>query len=155
MAKCLKKVVVKGADDLYIRLVRELPLRPIGSGAELDRAIAMIDSLIGRADLQPDEEDYLDVLSELVHRHEAEHDPITPVSDAEMIRFLLESNEMTQAELAQRTKIAESTISEVLAYKRKLSRRHIAAVSRIFRVSPAVFFSEAVELTPERTAKII
>jgi HTH-type transcriptional regulator / antitoxin HigA len=155
MAKHSKKVVVKGADDRYIRLVRELPLRPIGSEVELDRAIAMIDSLIGRAELQPEEEDYLDVLSDLVHRYEAEHDPIAPVSDAEMIRFLLESNEMTQAELAQRSKIAESTISEVLAYKRKLSRRHIAAVSRVFRVSPAVFFSEAIDLTPERAAKII
>ena len=127
------------------RLVRELPLRPIRSEVELDRAIAMIDSLISRAEPQPGEEDYLDVPSDLVHRYEAEHDPIVPVSDAEMIRFLLDSNEMTQAELAQRSKIADSTISQILAEKRKLSRRHIAAVSRVFRVSAAVFFSEASE----------
>ena len=151
MVKRSKKMVLKGEDDRYIQLVRQLPLRPISSDVELDRAIAMIDSLISRAELRPDEDDYLEVLSDLVHRYEAEHDPIEPVSDAEMIRFLLESNEMTQVELAQRSKIASSTISEILAERRKLSRRHIAAVSRVFRVSPAVFFSEASEGFAEET----
>jgi HTH-type transcriptional regulator/antitoxin HigA len=121
----------------------------------LDRAIAVIDSLITRDDLDSGQEDYLDVLSDLVHKYEAEHDPIAPVPDAEMVRFLLESNEMAQAQLAQRSGIAESTISEILAGKRKLSRRHIAAFSRIFHVSPAVFFPEAVEMTPERAADVL
>jgi len=143
MARHSKKLVPKGTDDSYIELVRALPLRPIRSDVELDLAISMIDSLIGRAELNRDEEDYLEVLSDLVHRYETEHDPIAPVPDAEMVRFLLESNDMTQAELAQRSKIAVSTISEILAEKRKLSRRHIAALSRVFRVSPAIFFSEA------------
>jgi hypothetical protein len=42
--------------------------------------------------------------------------------------------------------IAESPSSEIVAGKRKLSRRHIAALSGIFRVSPADFFHEAVEM---------
>ena len=155
MARHSKKVVRKGSDDCYIELVRVLPLRPIRSDIELDRAIAMIDSLIDQAELNRDEEDYLEVLSDLVHRYETEHDPIAPVPDAEMVRFLLESNDMTQAELAQRSKIAVSTISEILAEKRKLSRRHIAALSRVFRVSPAIFFSEPSPMTPERAAKIL
>jgi HTH-type transcriptional regulator / antitoxin HigA len=155
MAKRSKRAVPHSADDNYLRLVRTLPLRPIRSDAELDHAIAMIDSLIARDDLDSGEEDYLDVLSDLVHSYEAEHDPITPVPDADMVRFLLESNSMSQAELAQRSEIAESTISEILAGKRKLSRRHIAAFSMIFCVSPAVFFSETIEMTPERAAEIL
>jgi transcriptional regulator with XRE-family HTH domain len=58
----------------------------------------------------------------------------------ELVRLLLESNDVTQTELAHRSEIAESTISEILAGKRKLSRRHIAAFARIIRVSPAIFF---------------
>ena len=60
---------------------------------------------------------------------------------------------MSQTELAERSEIAESTISEILAGKRKLSRRHIAAFSMIFRVSPAVFFSETIETTPSQQRK--
>ena len=94
------------------------------------------------------EQDYLDVLSDLVHKYEGEHDPIAPVADADMVRFLLESNDMSQTELAQKSEIAESTISEILARKRKLSRRHIATFAIIFRVSPAIFFHETAEMTP-------
>jgi HTH-type transcriptional regulator / antitoxin HigA len=155
MAKRSKPVVKVDKGNKYIELVHALPLRPIRSDAELDRAITMIDSLITRDDLDSGEEDYLDVLSDLVHKYEAEHDPIAPVSDADMVRFLLESNDMTQAELAERSEIAESTISEVVAGKRKLSRRHIAAFSRVFRVSPSLFFPEKLEMTPERVAKIL
>ncbi len=152
MTKRSKSVIERGRDDNYLKLVRAFPLRPIRSDAELDRAIAMIDLLITRDDLDPGENDYLDVLGDLVHSYEAENDPIAPVPDADMVRFLLDSNDMAQSELAQRSEIAESTISEILAGKRTLSRRHIAAFSRVFGVSPALFFHEVAEMTPERVA---
>ncbi len=154
MASRSRHIVQAAVDDKYLRLVRAFPLRPIRSDDELDRAIATIDSLIMRDDLDLAEEDYVDVLSDLVHKYEAEHDPIAPVPDADMVRFLLESNSMSQAELAQRSEIAESTISEVLAGKRKLSRRHIAALAKVFRVSPAIFFHEAIETVEETLPEI-
>jgi HTH-type transcriptional regulator/antitoxin HigA len=155
MARRSKQVVQYDTDDNYLGLVRAFPLRPIRSDAELDRAIAMIDSLITRDDLESGEEDYVDVLSDLVHKYEAQHDPIAPVPDGDLVRFLLDSNDMTQTELAQRSEIAESTISEILAGRRKLSRRHIATFAKVFRVSPAVFFHEAIEMTPEKVAEFL
>jgi HTH-type transcriptional regulator/antitoxin HigA len=155
MARRSKRVVGHDADAQYHKLVQSFPLRPIRSDTDLDRAIAMIDSLITRDDLDSGADDYLEVLSDLVHRYETENDPITPVSDAEMLRFLLESNDMSQTELAERSEIAESTISEILAGKRRLSRGHIAALSKLFHVSPALFFPEADELTPERISRLL
>ena len=67
------------------------------------------------------QEDYLDVLGELVHKYEAEHDPIDAVSDQGIFWSLLESNRMAQAKLARLSGIAESPISEILEEKRKLS----------------------------------
>lgn len=139
----------------YLRLVRRFPLRPIRSEEELDRAIATADSLLDRKDLDPGERDYLDVLGDLIHRYESQHDPLRPVPDAEMLAFLLESNAMAQAELAQQSGVAASTISEILAGKRRLSRRHISALARVFRVSPAVFFPEVDEMTIERAAETL
>ena len=70
--------------DVYLDLVRQVPLRPIRSEEELDRAIAMVDSLIDRESLNQDEQDYLDVLGDLVEQYETKEHPIEPVSDAEM-----------------------------------------------------------------------
>src|SRR4051794_36379992 len=84
------------ANDVYLELVRKFPLRPIRNDKDLDRAIAIIDALIDQDKLSPDEEDYLDVLSDLVKKYETEHHPIPPVSDAEMLRHLIEARGTTQ-----------------------------------------------------------
>jgi HTH-type transcriptional regulator/antitoxin HigA len=127
--------------DLYLELVRRLPLRPIRSEDELDRAIAMVNSLIDRDELALEEEDYLDVLGDLVEKYETEHHPMPPVSDAEMLRHLIEARGTTQARVAAETGIAESTISAILAGKRGLNRKHIEALARHFKVKPSVFIS--------------
>jgi HTH-type transcriptional regulator/antitoxin HigA len=128
--------------DRYLDLIGRFPLRPIRSDEELERAITAIDALIDQDERDRDEEDYLEVLGDLVERYESEHHPMPPVSDADMLRHLIEARETTQARVATETGISESTVSEVLAGKRKLNRRHIEALSRHFKVSPAVFISE-------------
>src|SRR5262249_17529870 len=106
-----KNPSVSAPDERYLELVRQVPLRPIHSEAALNRAIAMIDSLLDLAKRDADEEDYLDVLSDLVEKYEDEHDPMPPASGSEMLRFLIESQGTTQAKVAAETRIAESTLS--------------------------------------------
>ena len=120
-------------------LIRRLPLRPVRSEAELDRAIAMVDALSDRKALAPDEHDYLLVLSGLIEDYEDEHHPIPAVSGVAMLRYLIESKGCAQARVAAEAGIAESTLSEVLAGKRKLGIKHITALARYFRVDPGLF----------------
>jgi HTH-type transcriptional regulator/antitoxin HigA len=129
--------------DCYLELIYWFPLRPIRSDEELDRAIQVIDSLIDRDHLEPDEKDYLDVLSDLVERFEKEHHSISPLPDGELLQHLIETSGTTQAKVARETGIAESTISEVIAGKRKLSRSHIGKLARHFNVQPGAFRFDA------------
>ena len=142
MAK-LSFFVGGGFKDSYLELVLRFPLRPLRSEKELDEAIKMIDSLLDRSTLNAGENDYLEVLSDLVEKYENEHHPIPQVvSDGEMLKHLIEAKGVTQAEVARETRIPESTISEVLSEKRKLNRNHIRKLSAYFHVSPAVFIIE-------------
>jgi HTH-type transcriptional regulator/antitoxin HigA len=99
----------------------------------------MMDSLLDQDHLSADEQDYLDVLSDLVERYESAHHFLPPVSDAQMLEYLLEAKGVTQAEAARGTSIAESTISAVRAGKRKLSRALIGRLAHYFHVGPGVF----------------
>src|SRR5262245_35279024 len=112
-------------DDSYFALIKRFPLRPIRSEAELDQATEVIHALLDRARLDGGERDYLDVLSDLVECYEEEHHPIPAPGDAELLAHLLELKDVRQSELATRTGIAHSTISEVLAGKRRLTRGQI------------------------------
>lgn len=127
------------ARDRYLDLVMRFPLRPLRSSKDLDEASAMIHRLLDCGNLDEGEKDYLDVLSDLVAKYEEEHHPIPPASDADMIRFFLDLRDLNQAELARRTKIAESTISAVLSGKRRLNRLQIGILAEFFQVDPGVF----------------
>jgi len=126
-------------DERYVALIRQFPLRPIRSEEELEEAIRVVDSLVGRPALTSEEQDYLEVLSDLVERYEAEAHPIAPLSDADMLQHLIEAKGVPQTEVAKATGIADSTISEVLSGKRSLNRTHIGKLARYFAVSPEVF----------------
>jgi HTH-type transcriptional regulator/antitoxin HigA len=126
-------------EDRYLELVRRFPLRPLRTDADLNAAVEVIDSLIDQDDLAAPEQDYLDVLGDLVEAYEAEAVPMRRVSDADMLRFLIENRSATQSAVAKQSGIAESTISEVLAGRRKLNRSQIGKLARYFHVEPGVF----------------
>jgi HTH-type transcriptional regulator/antitoxin HigA len=125
--------------DRYLELVRQFPLRPIRSDKKLDEAVRMVDSLLDRRDLAPEEKDYLEVLGDLVEQYEGDAHPMPPVPDAEMLRHLIDAKGVSQTEVSKATGIADSTISEVLKGKRCLNRNHIGKLARYFNVSPDVF----------------
>jgi HTH-type transcriptional regulator/antitoxin HigA len=136
-----------------LTLIRCFPLRRIRSDAELDKAIAVIDSLIDRPKLAAAESDYLDVLSDLVERYEEEHHAIEPASDAAMLQHLLDSKGVTQLAVAEATGIANTTLSAVINGKRRLTREHVARLARFFQVAPTVFAFETAEPGTGKRAK--
>ena len=141
MAVQTKKASADPDRDSYVELVLKFPLRPLRTDTDLDRAVEMIDSLINRGDLGQGERDYLDILAAIVEKYERAEHPIPAVSDAAMLRHLIDARGVKQSKLAAAVGIPMSTISEVLNGKRRLNRNHIAALSKYFAVSPAVFLS--------------
>ena len=92
--------VYGNAEDRYLKLIRQFPLRPLRTDADLDAAIATIDTLLDKAALTIPEQDYLDVLSDLIESYEAEAVPMQPVGDPDLLRFLIEQKGVTQAAVA-------------------------------------------------------
>jgi HTH-type transcriptional regulator/antitoxin HigA len=81
-------------------------------------------------------------LAIFVEKYEDEHYPIPPVSGVEMLRHLIEERQLTQSDVAAGTGLANSTVSEILAGKRRLHLKHIEALARFFQVKPAVFHDD-------------
>ena len=125
--------------DRYLELIREFPLRPLNDDAELEAAIRVIDSLIDKEKLSKAEDDYLDVLSDLVHEFEEVHIPMRKTPAHEMLAELMELREYTQAQVAKGAGIAVSTVSELLSGKREMNLKQVAKLATFFKVGPAVF----------------
>ena len=132
-----------GVDMAYITLIRRFPLRPIRTDAELAAASDMIDELTVRDDLASTEADYLDVLGDLVEKYESEHVEMPHVSDAAMLRSLMDEQGVSQADVVRGTGISKTVLSLVLNGKRDLTREHIKALSKYLGVNPTALLGTA------------
>jgi len=133
------KFSLKGAGrDAYLKLVTVFPLASIKSDEQLQEAQKVMDQLLARGELNGGEEMYLDALSDLVAAYEDEHYAIAPASDADMIRHFMEAKGITQAQLSRDTTVPKSTISEILAGKKHLSRQMIRKFAGYFGVDASV-----------------
>lgn len=123
----------------YIELIKEFPPRPIKSEEDMIVAQKVIDSLIDRAPLTSEEEDYLNVLGALVYEYEQTKEPIPDIHGVELLKVLIEDRGLRQKDLIHIFK-TESIVSDILNNRRQLTTRHIQELAKFFNVSPAAFF---------------
>ena len=75
----------------------------------------------------------------LIEAYEEEHHAIPDASPADVLRALMDANELRQKDLVP-VFGSESIVSEILHKKRQLNKAHIEKLSKRFHVSPSVFF---------------
>jgi len=118
---------------------RVVQLRPIRTGEEYDRTVALMNFLL---DIVGDQESHglsglLDLVSELVSDFDANRYGIEPSEPREVLRYLIELRGLKQSDLA--AIVPQSNLSAILAGKRKISATLAGKLAGFFRISPAVF----------------
>ncbi|MCB8786089.1 helix-turn-helix domain-containing protein [Planktothrix agardhii] len=126
--------------EKYMQLLQDFPPRPITSEADFAATQAVINRLLDKPELTPEEEDYLDVLGALVSEYENQQEDLIPdIYGVELLKVLIAEQNLKQKDLVSIFK-TESIVSDVLNEKRQLTTRHIQELSEFFHFSPAVFF---------------
>lgn len=125
--------------DDYLALLHKFPPRPIRNDEELEATQEVVNSLLDKPSLTAEERDYLNVLGALIYEYEETLDPIIDVHGVELLKFLIEADNLRQKDLVPIFK-TESIVSEVLNGKRDLTARHIQELADFFQISPALFF---------------
>jgi HTH-type transcriptional regulator/antitoxin HigA len=140
------------ADDAeYAELVRAFPPRVIHDEAQLDATEPRIEDLLALPERTPAQDAYLDLLSTLVQEWEATNVEIPPVPAVDVVKFLCEMRGIPQRALVPIFG-TPSIVSEVLAGKRELQRKHIEGLASFFHVSPAAFFPATTPAPSEAAA---
>lgn len=119
-----------------------IPLVSIRDNAHLDEAPAIIGCLLDRTHSTTAEEEYLCALTNLVEVYENAHVVIPPVSGVEVLRYLMEENGLSQADLVPLFG-SPSIISEVLSGKRRLIPTHIVRLAERFGLPADVFIGRS------------
>ena len=119
-------------------LVSVLP-QAIENDKELVRTEDIIDKLLSKgANLSPEEEKLLDLLSDLVEKYEDEHFTMPEISPTETLQFLVKENNIKQKDLLHIFG-SSGIASEVINGKRAISKTHAKKLAEHFKVSAELF----------------
>lgn len=122
----------------YLKLIGRFPLKTIESDKEHEKAIAVVQDLMGTR-LDASEGQYLSALIALVHLYEEENhtidDSMTP---REAVKALMVANHLTQSDIGKIIG-SESAVSMFLKGKRDLSKTQIKRLAERFRVEAGCF----------------
>jgi antitoxin component HigA of HigAB toxin-antitoxin module len=141
MATASKSIRRRRPGARYFELVHELPLRSINNEYELDRAIAMLDTLIDRGPERRtrDESEYMEALSDLVLVYEQEHEPEPAADPATVLRDYIQARGLLLKDLAATAGLGHSTVSEIASGKRPMTRKHMERLAAALGVRAGVF----------------
>lgn len=118
----------------YQQLCKSFPLRPIKTDDMNDQAGDVCIALAKRmGSLSKAEEDYLEVLSDLIHKYELKWDDGFKMTPSELIQDLMKQNNLAQKDLIPQLGSA-SRVSEFLKGSRKLNVEQANRLSNRFKI---------------------
>jgi antitoxin component HigA of HigAB toxin-antitoxin module len=130
--------------DSYFELVRDFPLRKISDADEHRQALAVVARFAGREEIDEGVVDYLGVLTDLIAEYEkgAGHTIDTSnLTPAQLVRHLMDENDLTVTGLARQIGVGQSNLSEMLSGKREWSKTAIRGLCQRFSLNPMLFLA--------------
>ena len=126
----------------YTGLCQILTPRPIHDKVDFENVTEITDAMAGHK-LTADQEDYFDLLCQLIENYEKEHGQlIAPkVTGLEMLQHLLDAHDMSAADLARLLEVHRTLGAMILRGERKLTLNHVRTLSRRFNVSGDLFLN--------------
>lgn len=113
--------------------------RPINDQVSYENTVAIVDALAGHA-LNRDQEDYLEILGDLIESYEEENLPALPkLTGPKMLQYLLSENNLTGDDLAQLLKVDRSVAYKIVKGTRNLTTDHIRRLCERFSVRADLF----------------
>lgn len=127
----------------YETLLQEFVPRPISSQRGYQRTLKQIDGLIRKAKRSCAEDDLLELLATLAEQYEIRQGYATPeVSPRDRLAGLIEARGLTQTELSRASQVPRTTINEILAGRRSVSKANALRLANYFGVRAEEFITE-------------
>ena len=84
-------------------------------------------------------QDEIDLLTLLIEKCDEENIQIDDTEPIELVKYLLEVNELKSKNLSEILNLSKGTVSKILNYKKGLSKESIRKLSAYFKISQQAF----------------
>ncbi len=124
---------------LYGQLLSVKLPRKISSDEQYDRLADEVEKIDFDSNACPEERAYSGLATDLLLRYDQEFYPVPVLAPLDLLRHLMESNHISQAELGRLPGVARATASQIYHGQRGISKQVAIKLSQRFKLSVAAF----------------
>ena len=111
----------------------------IKSKAQYNKYCNRLEQLLEADKKSRDVQDEIELLNLLIDKYDAEHNSFEELDPIELLKSLMKENRMKAVELANLLNVSEGLVSDMLNYKKGLSKETIRILSEKFKMNQAAF----------------
>jgi HTH-type transcriptional regulator/antitoxin HigA len=116
-----------------------LPYKVIKSLKQYKAYCNVLETLVVAKRKSQVHQDTIELLTLLIEKWDEEHNSFSEADPVELLGYLMKENKMKAVDLAGELEISKSLISDILNYRRGLSREVIRKLASRFKVSQELF----------------
>ena len=116
-----------------------LKYKVIKSREQYDRYCKILQQIIKPEDQGGDVEDEIELLTLLIEKWDEEHAEYSDIDPIALLKYLMDENNLKAKDLADILNISKSHVSEILNYKKRLSKDVAGKLATRFCVSQEAF----------------
>jgi HTH-type transcriptional regulator / antitoxin HigA len=138
MSRRTKNAQFDRLPEAFDGLNRMHPLRPINDDVDFENAAEVVDALALLKNPTADQADYLETLTTLIEKYEADDIDDAEVDPIEVLKELMAGHDMSASDLGRL--LGERSLgAAILRGDRQLSKAHMKLLGAHFKVSPGLF----------------
>jgi HTH-type transcriptional regulator / antitoxin HigA len=119
--------------------MKTLPYTVIRNSRQYDKYCKELEGLLMQKSITSLQQDIIDLLTLLIEKWDADHNTMEGVDPVELLKYLMTENTLKANELALNLGISKSLMSDILNYRRGLSKENIRKLADHFKLSQEAF----------------
>ncbi|MEY3957141.1 MAG: hypothetical protein RLZ73_1597 [Bacteroidota bacterium] len=123
--------------------------RVIDSDSQYENYCDVLEKLVFSSPITPEIQDEINLLTLLIETYDKQKSHFRNLDPVQLLKSLLAEHKMKAADLARKLQVSEGLVSDILKYKKGMSKKTIRAVAELFKMQqeafnrPAACFSQS------------
>lgn len=119
--------------------MEKLPYKIIKSKRQYYKYCNELEELVMLKKENQKQKDTIELLTLLIEKWDEEHNAVYEKNPIELLRYLMKENKLRSVDLARQLNVSPSLISDILNFRRGLSKEIIRKLSDYFKVAQELF----------------
>ena len=125
--------------NIPLASTNSMKYRVIDSDTQYENYCDVLEQLVFSSPITPEIQDEINLLTLLIETYDKQTSTFRNLDPVQLLKSLLAEHKMKAADLARKLHVSEGLISDILKYKKGMSKKTIRAVAELFKMQQEAF----------------